>query len=69
MDPVADRIAEKLQARYPNSAIRMRETGRYIHAVVSPRDQPNLPHDAAREIAGEEEAWRLAEVALAMRDK
>ena len=67
VDPVVDRISDALQARFPGGAVKTRETGRTIHAVVMPEDQPDLPLDLAAEIAGEDEAWRLVEVGVAWR--
>ena len=67
IDPAAARIVATLEARYPGASVQVRETGRYIRAVVEPKDEPDLPPDIAKELAGESDAWRLVEVAVASR--
>ena len=67
VDPVVHRITAALKERYPQAAVQTRETGRYIRAVVIPEAEPDLPLETAGEVAGEDEAWRLVEVAVAKR--
>ncbi|MET1111595.1 MAG: cation transporter [Allosphingosinicella sp.] len=64
VDPEAELLVAKLKARYPGAGIRLRETGRYIHAEVSgiaPDERQDLkalwPGEPGR-------AWRLAQLAF-----
>ena len=67
VDPLVDRLTAALRARYPGAAVRTRETGRYVHVLVEPEDAPDLPAELAREIAGPEDAWRVLDLSVAVR--
>lgn len=63
-DPEAKRLVEELQARYPGATIRLRETGRYIHAEVGGVD-PGARQDLKALWPGDpERSWRLAQLAF-----
>lgn len=55
----ARRIRHRLEMRYPGSEIRIRQTGRFIRAVVSER---NLSGSALARALADGEAWQLVEV-------
>jgi cation diffusion facilitator family transporter len=61
----AQALKARLQARYPAADIRLRETGRRIHAEVHGAAGPQEPIDAPDLWpAGEERLWRLAQIAF-----
>jgi divalent metal cation (Fe/Co/Zn/Cd) transporter len=63
-DPEAERLVERLEAQYPGADIRLRETGRYIHAEVcgvAPDPRQNL---AALWPGEPERRWRLAQLSF-----
>jgi cobalt-zinc-cadmium efflux system protein len=63
-DPEAERLVEKLAAQYPGADIRLRETGRYIHAQVCGVD-PDRRHNLTALWPGEpERSWRLAQLSF-----
>jgi divalent metal cation (Fe/Co/Zn/Cd) transporter len=63
-DPEAEQLVEKLQKQYPGGDIRLRETGRYIHAEVRGVD-PDVRQDLRALWPGEPERnWRLAQLAF-----
>jgi cobalt-zinc-cadmium efflux system protein len=63
-DPEAKQLVEKLEAQYPGAGIRLRETGRYIHAEVCGVD-PDVRQDLRALWPGEpERSWRLAQLAF-----
>lgn len=63
-DPEAQLLVEKLQGQYPGAVIRLRETGRYIHAVACGVD-PDLRQDLKALWPGDpERSWRLAQLAF-----
>lgn len=63
-DPEARLLVDKLQARYPDATIRLRETGRYIHAEVCGVD-PDVRQDLKDWWPGEPgRSWRLAQLAF-----
>jgi cation diffusion facilitator family transporter len=68
VDPLVERISAALKARYPGAAVRTRETGRYIHVQVEPDAEPDLPLEIARQVAGSDEAWRVLEISVAVRE-
>lgn len=68
-DPESERLVEKLQAQYPGADIRLRETGRYIHAEVCGVD-PDARQDLKALWPGEPgRSWRLAQLAFVPPDK
>ena len=60
----AERVRTALEAENPGKRVQIRESGRFIRAVVVPHDNTVLDADAARTILGDE-AWRLIEVSYA----
>ena len=68
-DPEARLLVDKLQAQYPGADIRLRETGRYIHAEVC-GVEPDPRQDLKALWPGEpERAWRLAQLAFVPPDQ
>ena len=64
VDPEAELLVAKLEARYPGAGIRLRETGRYIHAEVRGVD-PDPRQDLKALWPGDpERSWRLAQLAF-----
>jgi divalent metal cation (Fe/Co/Zn/Cd) transporter len=69
VDPEAERLVAKLEAQYPGADIRLRETGRYIHAEVCGVD-PDPRQDLKALWPGEpERSWRLAQLAFVPPDE
>lgn len=63
-DPEAELLVEKLEKQYPGADIRLRETGRYIHAEVSGVD-PDARLNLRALWPGEpKRSWRLAQLAF-----
>lgn len=63
-DPEARKLTRKLQERYPGADIRLRETGRYIHAEVC-GVEPDARQDLAALWPGaKKRAWRLAQLSF-----
>jgi cobalt-zinc-cadmium efflux system protein len=61
-DPEAEQLIEVLQRRYPDADVRLRETGRYIHAEVC-GVEPDLEQDLTAFWSGKpERRWRLAQL-------
>lgn len=68
-DPEARLLVDKLQAQYPDATIRLRETGRYIHAEVCGVD-PDVRQDLEALWPGEpERSWRLAQLSFVPPDE
>jgi divalent metal cation (Fe/Co/Zn/Cd) transporter len=68
-DPEAELLVEKLQTQYPGATIRLRETGRYIHAEACGVD-PDLRQDLKALWPGEpDRSWRLAQLAFVPPDE
>jgi cobalt-zinc-cadmium efflux system protein len=68
-DPEAKRLVEKLEAQYPEANIRLRETGRYIHAEVCGVD-PDVRQNLKALWPGEpERSWRLAQLSFVPPDE
>jgi divalent metal cation (Fe/Co/Zn/Cd) transporter len=68
-DPEAERLVAKLQAQYPGGSIRLRETGRYIHAEVCGVD-PDVRQNLRALWPGEpERSWRLAQLSFVPPDQ
>jgi cobalt-zinc-cadmium efflux system protein len=63
-DPEAKRLVEALERKYPGADIRLRETGRYIHAeVCGIHSEPG--HNLKALWPGEpERSWRLAQLSF-----
>lgn len=63
--PSAARLRDELRTRFPGAEVRLRETGRYMRAVVvdSLHHQTGEP---GRHLAGDDQAWRLIEVSRAL---
>ncbi|HEU0097590.1 MAG TPA: cation transporter [Allosphingosinicella sp.] len=69
VDPEAKLLVAKLEAQYPGAGIRLRETGRYIHAEVCGVD-PDPRQDLKALWPGEpERSWRLAQLAFVPPDE
>ncbi|MBV8687115.1 MAG: cation transporter [Alphaproteobacteria bacterium] len=68
-DPEAKRLVGKLQKQYPDAEIRLRETGRYIHAEVC-GVEPDRRQDLEALWPGEpERSWRLAQLSFVPPDQ
>ncbi|HEY0414729.1 MAG TPA: cation transporter [Allosphingosinicella sp.] len=68
-DPEARQLLRKLQAQYPGAEVRLRETGRYIHAEVCGVD-PDRRQDLQALWPGEpERSWRLAQLSFVPPDQ
>lgn len=64
VDPLVDQITERLRRQHGDVAVQVRETGRYMRAVIGPPDTPHLPEEHAKALVGEDDGWRLIEVAV-----
>lgn len=63
LSPEAERLRERLTARWPDADIRLRESGRYILADIRGIHPPeNLPPLA--DLMGSDPAWRLAQISF-----
>lgn len=68
-DPEAQLLVGKLERQYPGAQIRLRETGRYIHAEVC-GVEPDRRQDLKTLWPGEpERSWRLAQLSFVPPDK
>jgi divalent metal cation (Fe/Co/Zn/Cd) transporter len=68
-DPEAELLVRKLEKQYPGADIRLRETGRYIHAEVCGVD-PDVRQDLRALWPGEpKRSWRLAQLAFVPPDE
>jgi cobalt-zinc-cadmium efflux system protein len=68
-DPEARRLTLKLQKQYPGAKVRLRETGRYIHAEVC-GVEPDKRQDLEALWPGEaERSWRLAQLSFVPPDQ
>lgn len=67
IDPLVDKLVERLKEVHGDVHVQVRETGRYMRAVVEPPDRPHVSGDHARRLVGDEDAWRLIEVAVEQR--
>lgn len=65
LSKTAIRLRERLEADYPGHHVRIRETGRYMRAVLVADDQPHLDPATADDLLGED-GWRLVEVSVAL---
>jgi divalent metal cation (Fe/Co/Zn/Cd) transporter len=69
IDPLVNRVAARLKAEHGDVNVQVRETGRYMRAVIEPHDNPHVSDERAKSLIGDEDAWRLIEVAVEMRDQ
>ena len=67
--PAAASIRDELRRRYPGSDVRLRETGRYIRAVIVDTLDDELARPKRETLAGSEQAWRLIEISRAVADE
>jgi hypothetical protein len=68
IDPLVNRIAAQLRAEHGDVNVQVRETGRYMRAVIEPSDKPHVSDERAKTLIGEDDAWRLIEVAMEQRE-
>jgi hypothetical protein len=59
IEQTAEQLRHDLERRYPGARVRMRETGRYLRAVVGTYETMEPEH--GRALLGDR-AWRLIEV-------
>ena len=59
----ARRLQKRLEKRWPDATIRLRESGRYIMASVEGVADPG-PLPPARELMGDDPAWRLGRISF-----
>jgi len=64
VEKAAEHLRRELEARYPGSYIRMRETGRYLRAVVGTGEPLDMEHGSR--LLGDR-GWRLIEVSQSIR--
>ena len=64
-DPEAKQLIEALRRHYPNGDVRLRETGRYIHAEICGAEPDSLPDARTLWPGRPERGWRLAQVSFA----
>ncbi|PSJ39025.1 cation diffusion facilitator family transporter [Allosphingosinicella deserti] len=63
-------LRHELEARYPGAEVRLRETGRFIHAEVAGAERPDRVVDLKALWPGPpERAWRLAQLSFVARDE
>ena len=68
IDPLVNRITAQLRAEHGDVNVQVRETGRYMRAVFEPTDRPHVSGERAKALIGEDDAWRLIEVAMEQRE-
>jgi divalent metal cation (Fe/Co/Zn/Cd) transporter len=68
MDSEARQLLETLQSRYPDASIRVRETGRYLHAEVRGARTGEEEELSAFWPGDPERRWRLVQVAFVTAD-
>jgi cation diffusion facilitator family transporter len=68
IDPLVNRVAAKLRNEHGNVNVQIRETGRYMRAVIEPHDRPHVSGERAKALIGDDDAWRLIEVTLEQRE-
>jgi cation diffusion facilitator family transporter len=68
VDPLVNRVAAHLKAEHGDVNIQVRETGRYMRAVIEPSDRPHVSDERAKTLIGSDDAWRLIEVAVEQRE-
>lgn len=67
IDVEAQRIIQRLKARYPDVHVQIRETGRYLRASIEPDDMHHLPRPIARTLVDADD-WRLLDLTVAVRE-
>jgi cobalt-zinc-cadmium efflux system protein len=68
-DPEAELLIETLERRYPGSDVRLRETGRYIHAEVCGIEPDRVQDLEALWPGKPERCWRLAQLSFVPPDQ
>jgi cation diffusion facilitator family transporter len=68
IDPLVNRIAAGLKAEHGDVNVQVRETGRYMRALIEPSDRPHISGERAKALIGEDDAWRLIEVGIEQRE-
>jgi cobalt-zinc-cadmium efflux system protein len=68
IDPLVNRITAQLRAEHGDVNVQVRETGRYMRAIFEPTDRPHVSGERAKALIGEDDAWRLIEVAMEQRE-
>lgn len=68
IDPLVNRVAAKLKAEHGDANVQVRETGRYMRAAIAPHDRPHVSGERAKALIGDDDAWRLIEVAVEQRE-
>jgi cobalt-zinc-cadmium efflux system protein len=68
IDPLVNRVTTQLKAEHGDVNVQVRETGRYMRAVIEPHDRPHVSGDRAAALIGDDDAWRLIEVAREQRE-
>lgn len=68
IDEDAQAIIDRLGARYDDVRVQIRETGRYFRVTIEPTGSAHLPVGMAKTLV-DNDAWRLIEVAEAVRDE
>lgn len=68
IDPLVNRITAKLKAEHGDVNVQVRETGRYMRAIIEPSDRPHVSGEQAKTLIGEDDAWRLIEVTMEQRE-
>jgi cobalt-zinc-cadmium efflux system protein len=69
MDPEAELLMAKLERQYPGGRVRLRETGRYLHAEVSGAEPDRGQDLRALWPGAPDRSWRLAQLSFVPPDK
>ncbi|MBL0407391.1 hypothetical protein JKG68_26075 [Microvirga aerilata] len=68
IDPLVSQMTAKLKAEHGDVNVQVRETGRYMRALIEPHDRPYASGERAKALIGEEDAWQLIEAAVEQRE-
>jgi cation diffusion facilitator family transporter len=68
IDPLVERVTARLRAEHGDVNVQVRETGRYMRALIEPSGKPHISSQRAKALIGEDDAWRLIEVGLERRE-
>jgi hypothetical protein len=68
IDPLVNRVTARLRAEHGDVNVQVRETGRYMRALIEPSGKPHVSSQRAKALIGEDDAWRLIEVGLERRE-
>ncbi len=68
IDPLVNRVTARLKAEYGDVNVQVRETGRYMRALIEPADRPHLSGERAKALTDDDNAWRLIEVGIERRE-